>query len=118
MPLTRRNPMTIPAIMMAAGLSVGIYYGDRWYRWEAIPEGDLHASVELNLAVVKQARGPHLPMDPEREQRLRETIREELVAESRRPLEQAQARGFMGLGVFIIGFGQWLFVTLLSRQTT
>jgi len=105
---------TVPALMLALGLGLCGYYGVEWYQLPEYSEADIAASVELNLQLDLQRRGPHLPLDEERRERLREMIRAEIESEISREQETIQLRFGVGLVALVLGLGQ---LTLLRPDS-
>ena len=71
----------LPMIATALGLGLGAHYGERWYHLPKYDEQDLQASVELNLAIDLERRGPTLQPSVEDRERLRSQIRQEIDAD-------------------------------------
>lgn len=107
-----RNPRAFAFLLTAIGVGLVAYYGEQLWRLPQWNETEIAQSVELNLAVELQRRGPHLQPTGERLEALRRTLRAEIEAEIRRdrlPLER-----WIGFGAMLIvfGLGQWLLVAL------
>lgn len=84
----------LPIIAVALGLGLSAYYGERWYQLPQYTEQDLQASVELNLAMDLERRGPQLQPVPAERERLRQQIRQEIdadIARERREVTQGFA---------------------------
>ena len=106
MPL--RKSRAFAFLMAAVGLGLVAYYGEQRWRLPQWSEAEIAQSVELNLAVELQRRGPHLQPAGERLEALRRTLRAEVEAEIRRDRQQLERWiGFGGLLV-VFGLSQWL----------
>lgn len=110
-----RNPRAFAFLLAAIGIGLAAYYGERLRSLPAWTEAEIEQSVELNLQLELQRRGPHLAPSGERLERLRETLRAEVVAEIGR--ERAELERWLGLGLLMIvlGAGQWLAGWWLQR---
>ncbi|SFF42213.1 hypothetical protein SAMN04488120_1043 [Fontimonas thermophila] len=97
---------SLPALLLAVGLGLVGYYGVEWYTLPEYSEADIEASVELNLQLDLQRRGPHLQPDAERLELLRKTIRAEVETEIRKEREKVQLRFGVGLIALVLGVGQ------------
>lgn len=104
MPL-RRSLSTLPAFLIALGLGLCGYYGLEWTRLPQYNESDIAASIEFNLALDLQRRGPHLHPDAEKLEQLRETVRAEVEGEISREREKVQRRFGLGLIALVVGVG-------------
>jgi hypothetical protein len=103
-----RNPSAFAFLLAAVGIGLVAYYGEQLRTLPAWSETEIEQSVELNLQLELQRRGPHLQPSSERLERLRETLRAEVVAEVGR--ERAELERWVGAGLLMIvlGVGQWL----------
>ncbi|MES0874615.1 hypothetical protein [Sinimarinibacterium thermocellulolyticum] len=98
---------SLTALLLSIGLGLTIYYGHEWWRLPEYSDADIDASVELNLHMELQRRGPHLQPDAENLERLRRLIRAEVQAEIRRERETIQRRFGIGLIALVLGLGQY-----------
>ena len=110
-----RNPRAFAFVLAAVGLGLVAFYGEQRWRLPAWSEAEIAQSVELNLALELQQRGPHLQPAGERLDALRRTLRAEIEAEIRR--ERAEPERWIGLGLLLIvlGAGQWIADVLRRR---
>lgn len=102
---------TLPIIAAALGLGLGAYYGELWWRLPQYSEQDLQASVELNLAMDLERRGPQLQPSPEDRERLRQQIRQEIDADIARERREAQ-QGFASAMLMLLFGGGYLALRL------
>ncbi|MEW6169309.1 MAG: hypothetical protein AB1651_16685 [Pseudomonadota bacterium] len=102
----------LPALMLALGLGLCGYYGVEWYQLPEYGEADLVASVELNLQLDLQRRGPHLQPDEEGLERMREMVRAEIESQIRREQETIQLRAGVGLVALVLGLSHLVFQRL------
>ena len=110
-----RNPRAFAFLLLAAGLGLVAYYGEQRWRMPAWSEAEIEQSVELNLELELQRRGPHLRPEGERLEQLRRTLRAEVEAEIRR--ERAGPERWIGLGLLlmVVGAGHGLADALKRR---
>jgi len=103
-----RNPRAFAFLLAAAGIGLLAYYGEQWYRLPPWSDTEIAQSVELNLVLELQRRGPHLQPAGERLDALRRALRAEIEAEIRRDRQNLER--WMGFGLLLIVFGlaQWL----------
>jgi len=103
-----RNPRAFAFLLAAIGAGLVAYYGEQRWRLPVWNETEIAQSVELNLALELQRRGPHLQPSGERLEALRRTLRVEIEAEIHR--ERAEPERWIGVGLLLIvvGAGQWL----------
>lgn len=104
-----RNPRALAFFLLAAGGGLLLWYGESWHKLPTWSEGEIEQSVELNFALEQQRRGPALPLDGAKADRMREVLRAEIhgeIAAERRELER-----WMGLGavLVVLGLGQLVF---------
>jgi len=111
-----RNPRLLAFLLAAMGIGLAGYYGEQRWRLPAWSEAEIAQSVELNLAVELQRRGPHLQPAPERLEALRGILRAEVEAEIRREREQLDRWVGLGLVLTVLGLGVWARAAL-SRLT-
>jgi hypothetical protein len=97
---------SLTALLLSIGLGLTIYYGQQWWQLPEYNDADIGASVELNLHLELQQRGPHLQPDAAGIERLREMIRQEVETEIRREREKIQLRFGIGLIALVLGGGQ------------
>jgi hypothetical protein len=110
-----RNPRAFAFLLAALGIGLVAWHGEQRWRLPAWTEAEIEQSVELNLALELQRRGPHLQPSTERLEQLRRTLRTEVEAEIRR--ERTEPERWIGLGLLLIvvGAGQWLSDLLKQR---
>ncbi len=114
-PLTPRPRLhALPMIATALGLGLGAYYGERWYHLPQYTEQDLQASVELNLVMDQERRGPQLQPAPAERERLRQQIRQEIDADIARERREVQ-QGFAGAMLMLLFGGGYLGLALKKR---
>ena len=109
-----RNPRFLAFLLIAAGVGLIGYYGEQRWRLPRWSEAEIEQSVELNLALDLQRRGPHLQPSPERLAALRTALRAEVEAEIRRDREQLERWIGFGAILCVLGAGTW-FKELLAR---
>ena len=102
-----RNPRALAFLLVAVGIGIAGWYGEQRWRLPAWSEAEIEQSVELNLAVELQRRGPLLQPAPERLEQLRRTLRAEVEAEIRRDREQLERWIGLGLVLTVLGLGLW-----------
>lgn len=107
---------SLTALLLSIGMGLTIYYGHEWWQLPEYSDADIGASVELNLHIELQQRGPHLQPDAEGIERLRGMIRQEVETEIRREREKVQLRFGVGLMALVLGSGQLLANSLLQRR--
>jgi cytochrome P450 len=105
-----RNPRALAFVLLAAGVGLLGYYGEQRYRLPQWSEAEIAQSVELNLAMDLQRRGPHLQPAGERLQQLRDSIRAEVEAEIRSERETLDKWIGLGLVLVVLGAGQLVYV--------
>jgi len=110
-----RNPRAFAFLLAAIGVGLVSYYGEQRWRLPQWSEGEILQSVELNLAIELQRRGPHLQPAPERLDELRRTLRAEIEAEIRRDRHALDRWIGLGLLLVVVGLGQWLTDWLRQR---
>ena len=110
-----RNPLFFAFLLVAAGLGLLGYYGEQRYRLPEWSEAEIEQSVDLNLALELQRRGPHLQPTGERLEALRHTLRAEVEAEIRQ--DRRELERWIGLGALLVvfGLGQWIVMTVSKR---
>lgn len=111
-----RNPRAFAFVLAAIGIGLIAWYGEQWYRLPTWGEAEIAQSVELNLALEQQRRGPHLQPTGEKLDALRQALRAEVEAEIRRDRQGLER--WIGLGLLLVVFGlaQWL-LDALKRGT-
>ena len=102
-----RNPRLLAFLLVAAGIGLAAYYGEQRWRLPAWSEAEIEQSVELNLALELQRRGPHLQPAPERVEALRALLRAEVEAEIRRDRQELERWVGLGLLLVVVGLGLW-----------
>ncbi|MGH8482625.1 MAG: hypothetical protein ACRES8_09195 [Nevskiaceae bacterium] len=110
-----RNPRAFAGVLVAIGIGLAAYYGEQRWRLPQWSPAEIEQSVELNLALELQRRGPHLQPAGERLEQLRRTLRAEIEAEIRR--ERAEPERWIGVGLLlmVLGAGQW-FADAMRRR--
>ncbi len=114
--MTRTPFRTLPALLVALGVGLCGYYGSEWINLPTYSEADVASSVELNLLLELQRRGPHLQPDQAGLERLRTTIRQEIETDLRRQRDTVELRFGVGLIALVLGFGQLIAGRLLSTR--
>lgn len=112
-----RNPRAFGLVLAAIGLGVVLWYGEQRARLPQWSEAEIAQSVELNLQLDLQRRGPHLQPSEDRLAALRRTLRAEVEAEIRREREQLDRWIGAGLLLLVFGAGQW-FADVLRRRAS
>lgn len=104
-----RNPRALAFFLLASGTALLGWYGEQWYNLPKWTETELEQSVELNFAIEQQRRGPSLPLEGEKADRMREVLRGEIQAEIRK--DRADVERWIGLGavLVVLGLGQFVF---------
>jgi hypothetical protein len=103
-----RNPNLLAFLLAAVGFGLAAFYGEQLWRLPAWSEAEIAQSVELNLELEKQHRGPHLQPDGARLEQLRATLRAEVEAEIRRDRQELERWIGLGMVMMVLGLGQWL----------
>lgn len=102
----RRNPYTIPLMLVAVGGGLVAYHGETLYRYEALSDRQIEAQAQDQLEALEERRGPHLsPIQGERRQALAQRLEAEIRGVHERPKRDAERWFFGGLAMLIIGFG-------------
>ena len=114
-PPLRRNPRSLPVLILLAGLGIAGYYGLVWYQTPKWSPQEINQSVELNLAMDIARMGPQLKPEGEKLDRLRALVRAEVEADANRELKTAQLRFSVGLVAMVFGIGQLVFVVGMER---
>jgi hypothetical protein len=114
----RRTPrlIAVPLVLLAVGLWLTMTYGERWYHLPKYSEQDVSASVELNLALDLQQRGPEAQPDAAGIEQLRQRIRQEVTADIQRERSEIEQYLGMGLIALILAGGAFLADRLLQRR--
>jgi hypothetical protein len=110
-----RDPRAFAFLLVAIGVGLAAYYGEQRWRLPQWSEAEIEQSVELNLQLDLQRRGPHLQPTGARLDALRAALRAEVEAEIRREREQLERWIGLGLLLTILGAGQWLAGALRRR---
>lgn len=110
-----RNPRAFAFVLLAIGAGLVAWYGEQRWRLPPWSDSEIEQSVELNLALELQRRGPHLQPSGERLEQLRRTLRAEVEAEIRRERAGAERGIGIGLLLMVLGGGQWLASALQRR---
>ena len=103
----------LPMIATALGLGLGGYYGERWYKLPQYSEQDLQASVELNLIMDLERRGPQLQPTPAERERLRQQIRQEVDADIARERQEVKQGFIVAMLMLLFGVG---YLAMRARQ--
>ena len=103
-----RNPRFLAFLLIAAGVGLISYYGEQRWRLPQWSEAEIEQSVELNVALDLQRRGPHLQPPPERLDALRAAVRAEVEAEIRRDRQELERWIGFGAILCVLGAGHWL----------
>ncbi len=90
-------------IITVIGLSLCGYYGHALMNWPTLSDTELNESVEINLALDLNRRGPHLAPDEAGLERMREQIRDEIVGERAVAREKIERRFGVGLLLSVVG---------------
>lgn len=112
-----RNPRTFALVLAAIGLGIVLWYGEQRARLPQWTEAEIEQSVELNLQLELQRRGPHLQPQGERLDALRRTLRAEVEGEIRRERDGLDRWIGAGLLLVMFGAGQWLAGVLARRAS-
>ena len=105
-----------PAALFAAGLGLTMYFGYGWWQLPSYSDAEIEQSVELNLAMDMQHRGPTLARDAATVDRLRQQVGDEVRGDIRRE-RQEQLRGFAaGLIALVLSLGQLVYLQLSARR--
>ena len=110
-----RNPRAFAFVLAAIGIGLVGWYGEQRWNLEPWSEAEIEQSVELNLTLELQRRGPHLQPTNERLAELRRTLRAEIEAEIRRDREKLERWIAVGLLLVVVGAGHWLGDALRRR---
>lgn len=113
-----RNPRAFAFLLAAIGVGLVTYHGEQRWNLPQWSEGEILQSVELNLALELQRRGPLLQPAPERLDELRRTLRAEIEGEIRRDRQALERWIGLGLVLVVLGLGQWLGDWLRLRART
>ena len=105
-----RNPQAFAAILMIAGTSLLVYFGEQWYRLPQWSEAEIEQSVELNLALDLKRLGPHLRPSSEKLEHLRRLVRGEVEGQIKRERHALERWIGAGLLLAVLGLGQWVAV--------
>jgi len=103
-----RNPRVFAFLLIATGVGLVGYYGEERWRQPAWSEAEIEQSVELNLVLELQRRGPHLQPAGERLEQLRGALRAEVQAEVRRDREKLERWIGVGALLCVLGTAYWL----------
>jgi len=110
-----RNPRALAFALVAAGIGLVAYHGEQRWRLPEWSTAEIEQSVELNLAIELQRRGPLLQPSGERLDQLRQTLRAEVEADIRR--ERTGPERWIGIGLLLIvvGLGHGVGAFMLRR---
>lgn len=115
--LRRRNPYTIPLLLVAVGAGLVAYHGETLYRFEPMSERQIEQQAAAQLEALEERRGPHLsPIQGKRRQALQEQLKAEIRGMHQRPKREAERWFFAGLAALIIGIGHGLSARWIARQ--
>jgi hypothetical protein len=109
-----RDPRALAFVLMAGGLGLVGWFGLEWYELPKWSEAEIAQSVELNLALDLQQRGPLLQPTGERLEKLREQIRAEVEAEIRQDRQKVER--WIGAGLVMLVFGAGQFILSMARR--
>jgi hypothetical protein len=116
--MPQRRPFTsLPWILIATGIGVAGWYGQKWYEAPRYSEAEIDASVELNLAIDLQRRGPALQPDEAGLARMRRDERDEVTADVDAERRNDEAGVGAGLIMIVAGLGNLVLLRLISRET-
>lgn len=90
-------------IIAIIGLSLSAYYGHALMTWDDLTDEEIEQSVEINLALDLNRRGPHLQPDDATRARMREQVRAEIVGERAVAKEKIERRLGVGLLLTVAG---------------
>lgn len=110
-----RNPLLFAFALAAIGLGLITWYGEQLWRLPDWNEAEIEQSVELNLALELQRRGPHLQPEGERLEALRRALRQEVEAEIRHDRRKLERWVGFGALLLVFGLGQWAAGALKRR---
>lgn len=110
-----RNPRVFAFVLAAIGLGLAAWYGEQRLRLPQWSAAEIEQSVELNLQLELQRRGPHLQPQGERLDDLRRTLRAEVEAEIRRERDTLDRWIGVGLLLLVFGIAQWIGDALRRR---
>jgi hypothetical protein len=109
----RRPLASLPFFLLAAGVGLTAWYGQKWYELPRYTDAELHASVELNLQMDLQ----RMPVsDPAQVDRLRGLVRAEVLADVEKERRDVESGLGLGLIALVVGFGNLLFMRLLRQR--
>lgn len=106
----------LPAMMFAVGLGMAMYNG---YAWRQLPDynaEEIEQSVDLNLALDFQRRGTPPPADEAEVRKLRNGVRQELLATIER--ERTEVKGYAGTGLILaaVGLAQMILMRRMAAR--
>ncbi|MGB0219167.1 MAG: hypothetical protein ACPGJF_07530 [Sinimarinibacterium flocculans] len=113
----KRSPRTFTALLLALGMGLCAYYGQEWWALPDYSAADIEASVELNLQLELQRRGPHLQPDEAGIARLRDMVEREITAQLTQQREKIQLRFGVGLVALVLGLGQLAMARVLGQKS-
>ncbi len=98
-----RNTRIFALLWLSVGIGLSGYYGIEWYEQADWTPAEIEQSVELNLAIDLQRRGPLLQPTGEKMLQLQQLVRSEVEAQIHR--EQAAVRRgfFAGVTMLLLG---------------
>jgi hypothetical protein len=109
-----RDPRVFAFVLIAFGVGLLGWYGPKWYALPDWSDAEITQSVELNLALDLQHRGPLLQPTGERLEELRRTVRAEVVGEIKR--ERDELERWLGAGLVLCVFGAGSLVLSLANR--
>jgi hypothetical protein len=112
-----RNPRAFAFVLAAIGIGVTGWYGEQRLRLPQWSEAEIEQSVELNLQLELQRRGPHLQPQGERLDALRRALRAEVESEIRRERDVLDRWVGAGLLLVVFGIAQWIGDALRRRAS-
>ena len=102
--------------MIAMGVAMTAFYGDRWRSFEPLPEEQVQEQLQIRLATELVQRGEHMRPEGEKLLRLVNQIETEIRADNLQEKREIERWLGIGLVVLVIGTGQWVFVVLAERM--
>lgn len=115
--MKRRNPYTIPILLVALGAGLVIYHGEILYRFEPLSEQEVEARVDQQMQQFEDTRGPHLPpVTGDRRDALEARIRAEVVGQHEYQKNRSERWFFGGAAALIIAFGNLVMLRMMRAS--